>query len=236
MVLKSKITKKINPTDEELLKKLKIKKEYFPETNEIFYIVLLNNNEIGSAVYRTNKNVVDSTGIDKEYRRRGVNTWLYDYIEKDQNVKLTPSKTLMREGELFWRNRLKRSNPRDDEFLKKIRIIKRLEKDLKVENTYYIIYDIYLNTQKYRIGFVVVRRNDDYVLNVDIDEEYRRKGLASFVYDYIEKDLNIKLRPSFNQLDDGVAFWKSRSKKNPSPKSKPKNARTLKTPKTKTPR
>ena len=142
----------------------------------------------------------------------------------------------MREGELFWRNRLKRSNPRDDEFLKKIRIIKRLEKDLKVENTYYIIYDIYLNTQKYRIGFVVVRRNDDYVLNVDIDEEYRRKGLASFVYDYIEKDLNIKLRPSFNQLDDGVAFWKSRSKKNPSPKSKPKNARTLKTPKTKTPR
>ena len=74
MVLKSKITKKINPTDEELLKKLKIKKEYFPETNEIFYIVLLNNNEIGSAVYRTNKNVVDSTGIDKEYRRRNVNT------------------------------------------------------------------------------------------------------------------------------------------------------------------
>lgn len=231
MVLKSKLTKKIirNPTDEELLKKLKVKKEYFPETNEIFYIVLLNNNEIGSAVYRTNKNVVDSTGIDKEYRRKGVNTWLYDYIEKDQGVKLIPSKTLMRDGELFWRNRLKKSNPRDEEFLRKIRIKKEYN-----HNSNTVDYVIYYPGIKWSIANFTYNLNDMWISDSYVDILYRRKGLANFIYNYIEQDQKVKLKPSDYLLDDGELFWKSRLKKNPSPK--PKNARHIKTSKTKTTR
>lgn len=230
MVLKSKITKKIvrNPIDEELLKKLKIKKECFPETNEIFYVVLLNNNEIGSAVYRTNKNVVDSTGIDKEYRRKGINTWLYNYIEKDQGVRLIPSKTLMREGELFWRNRLKRSNPTDEEFLKKIKIE-------KINTNGFFVYEVYYDDRF--IGIVSIAHNSHQVGSVEIlYKEYRRKGVASYVYNYIENDLGIKLRPSDEQLPAGKKFWEARLKKNPSSKPKPKNARPIKTSKTKIPR
>ena len=232
MVLKSKITKKVirNPNDEELLKKLKIKKEYFPETNEIFYIVLLNNNEIGSAVYRTNKNVVDSTGIDKEYRRKGINTWLYNYIEKDQGVKLIPSKTLMRDGELFWRNRLRRSNPRDDELLKSLNIIKYY--DDNYNETYYRI----LNDENKEIARIIYDNFNKWISSSFVDVKYRRKGIANFIYDYIEKDQNIKLIPSAKLLKDGKEFWKFRLKKNPKPKPKPKNARPIKTSKTKTTR
>lgn len=233
MVLKSKITKKINPTDKELLRKLKIKKEYFPETNEIFYIVLLNNNEIGSAVYRTNKNVVDSTGIDKEYRRKGINTWLYDYIEKDQNVKLIPSKTLMREGELFWRNRLKRSNPINNYLLSDLEIRKSIS--YEIMNDPHILYSIYYryDNKNNLIGKVYVKLGSNSA-HVEIHKDFRRQGIASYVYDYVERDLNIKLKPNSNQLDDGKEFWKNRLKKNPS--IKPKNARPLKTLKTKTTR
>jgi hypothetical protein len=233
MVLKSKITKKIikNPTDEELLKKLKIKKEYFPETNEIFYIVLLNNNEIGSAVYRTNKNVVDSTGIDKEYRRKGVNIWLYDHIEKDQGVKLIPSKTLMRDGELFWRNRLKKSNPKNEDLLTDIYVTKS-EFDPKK-----IVYTIRLYNYDYSLGFATYDVTKKIISDVRIlDRKFRNKGLATYLYNYIENDQNIILKPSDNLSEDGKVFWSNRLKKNPSLKPKPKNARTLKTIKTKTPR
>lgn len=226
MVLKSKIIKKINPRDDELLKKLKIKKEYFPETNEIFYIVLLNNNEIGSAVYRTNTNVVDSTGIDKEYRRKGINTWLYDYIEKDQKIKLIPSNTLMREGMLFWRNRLKRKNPTDEEFLKKIRIEKTKFRPFdKTEDLYQIIYD------NKNIGYALYDPISRTIEDISVQEEFRQKGIATLLHDYIEKDLRIILKPNSTQTWYGKAFWENRLKKTSNPKNK--NARTLKTSKTK---
>jgi len=38
------------------------------------------------------------------------------------------------------------------------------------------------------------------------DEKYRRKGLATYLYDYIEKDLRRKLKPSPIQLKDGEKF------------------------------
>ena len=47
-----------------------------------------------------------------------------------------------------------------------------------------------------------------------------RQGIATYLYDYIEKDLDIKLRPSNNLSSDGEEFWKNRLKKNPSLKSR----------------
>ncbi len=60
------------------------------------------------------------------------------------------------------------------------------------------------------IGKAQIKKNKNYISWIEIDKNFQRKGLSTYLYDYIEKDLEIKLRPSINQLDDGKAFWKSR--------------------------
>lgn len=40
----------------------------------------------------------------------------------------------------------------------------------------------------------------------------RRKGIVSELYDYIEREMGIKLVPNRLRLADGKAFWKSRQK------------------------
>lgn len=223
-MIKRKLTKQ-NPTNKELLKEIKIEKfiitedEYWTWGNigQILYRIRnkSNNKLLGQARYDPKLKVVNDIVI-YSLKRQGLATYLYDYIESDQKIKLKPSDDLLDDGKAFWKNRLKR-NPTDIEFLKKIKIIKRklkVSNEIKSEYNNLTRYDIYFNNEEDRIGYVLIRRDDGHVRDVEIDEEYRRKGLASFVYDYIEKDLKIKLRPSNNQLEDGFQFWKSRLKKN----------------------
>ena len=52
--------------------------------------------------------------------------------------------------------------------------------------------------------------------HIQIVKAYQRKGLATLLYDYIEKDLKIKLKPSSKPSKDAKVFWKNRVKlKNP---------------------
>lgn len=52
--------------------------------------------------------------------------------------------------------------------------------------------------------------------HVNIEKSYQRKGLATLLYDFIEKDLKIKLKISSDPSKDAKAFWKNRLKqKNP---------------------
>jgi len=85
----------------------------------------------------------------------------------------------------------------------------------------YIRYSLYNKHNRY-IGSARVYFNEiDDVENignahVQIIKAYRRKGLVSFLYDYIEKDLKIRLKPSSKPSKDAKAFWKNRLKqKNP---------------------
>jgi ribosomal protein S18 acetylase RimI-like enzyme len=51
----------------------------------------------------------------------------------------------------------------------------------------------------------------DYVTDVDVKPEFRRKGVASKLYDFIEKHSGKKLNPSpMYQTGEGKAFWKNR--------------------------
>lgn len=71
-------------------------------------------------------------------------------------------------------------------------------------------YDIYHD--KELIGFVLILEKSKYIENIEISSEFRRKGIASYIYDYIEDDLGILLEPSKNQFTDGKLFWKNRFK------------------------
>lgn len=60
------------------------------------------------------------------------------------------------------------------------------------------------------IGKAEIKKNKNYISWIEINDKYKRKGLSTYLYSFIENDLGIKLKPSPNQLDDGRAFWKSR--------------------------
>lgn len=49
-------------------------------------------------------------------------------------------------------------------------------------------------------------------MSLFVRPEHRRKGIASAIYSYIEKDLNITMEPNWALTDDGEAFWAARKK------------------------
>lgn len=53
-----------------------------------------------------------------------------------------------------------------------------------------------------------------YVTQIEIDDsKHRRKGIATAVYNHIEKTFGVKLSPSPRMEPDGEAFWKNRNSK-----------------------
>ena len=216
---------KSNPTDHDLISKLTVKKS-FPDYGTM-YEVYLGKRRIGFADIDHGKTEISFVNINEEYRRKGVSSFLYDYIEKDLDRKLKPSEDLLDDGEAFWKARIKKSNPRDEEFLKTIFIkteCKRLYNTIE-----YYIYRNEDSLKRDRFGklhrdFAIAHAyydiKDKWIYDLYVNPNYQRKGLASYLYDYIEQDNNIKLRPSDSLDPDGKKFWENRLKKNPKPKPK----------------
>lgn len=74
------------------------------------------------------------------------------------------------------------------------------------------IFNVYY--QGNRIGHFKLSKQGDYVTDADILPPFRRKGIASAVYNFIEKYLGIKLQPSpMYQTQDGKDFWKNRKER-----------------------
>lgn len=202
------ITKKKNPTNKEVLKGIKIQK--IPDGHHIRYKLFHNDNYIGDVWYDIHRGFVTSVEIDWELQRNGIITYVYDYIEKDQKIKLKPSTQLTDAGKAFWKNRLKKKNPTDLQLLKLITIKKKIIAD----NLYgddLISYKIYFRNKQ--IGYAEIFINNNYIEDIEIDEEFRRKGIANFIYSHIENDLKKSLVPSSVQLEDGKKFWKNRLRK-----------------------
>lgn len=109
---------------------------------------------------------------------------------------------------------IKKKNPTDKDLISKIEIYK-VPKPPK-----YIIqeYQILLNNNI--IGRAGIYINDEdremnsYISYININEKYKRKGLATYLYKYIENDLDIELNPARHQSEEGKAFWKNRLGKN----------------------
>ena len=48
------------------------------------------------------------------------------------------------------------------------------------------------------------------VTEVEVEEGYKRRGVATLMYDWVEKTMGKALLPSDDQTDDAVAFWTNR--------------------------
>jgi hypothetical protein len=69
-----------------------------------------------------------------------------------------------------------------------------------------------------RAAYVRLSHTGEYVVDLDVggrwNPEYRRRGIATAMYDYIERGLGYRLQPSPTwRTDDGKAFWASRGEK-----------------------
>lgn len=205
-MIRIKSIKRKNPTDEEFLKRIRIEKTIDPKWNVIDYKVFLNNVQIAWMQFDPVDNTVFDSKVNSEFRRKGIATHVYDFIEKDLGIKVKPNKTQLDDGIAFWQNRLKKPNPTDKNFLSKIKIE-------KVKINHYIRYKALLN------NIVIATADffpiDNSVSSVYVDSLYRRKGLASFMYNTIEKDQKVSLRPSQDLLPDGRRFWENRLKGKP---------------------
>ena len=220
---------KKNPKNEYLLKDLAIRKGRevpFDKTEfltySVFYPLDGKNILIGKAYIRSGAKFVSDITINKDFQRQGVASFLYDYIEKDLNIKLAPVQQGIRvdsgvkltqkpDGKAFWENRLKRKNPTDFDFWSKIIIDKETFKFPDgTDKIIYYQYNVYLHGK--RMVYEELVKGQNTVDDINVLKPYQRKGLTTFLYDYIEKDLKIKLKPSEYLDPDGKKFWESRLK------------------------
>lgn len=215
-MIKVKPLKRKNPKDEEFLELVKVIRKNQP----LFYRyeVYFRNELIGFFDIGKEDNYIQLMNIpDHKYKRRGLATFMHDYIEQDLGIKIRTSDFLSKQGKKFYeaREKLTKKNPTDLSLLRMIKIVRK-EIELGVWNRkrrseeILIVYKIYFRDNQ--IGYVEIIKGTNFIEDVVINEEFRRKGLANYLYNYIEKDLKIKLRPSSVQLDDGKAFWKARLK------------------------
>ena len=208
-VIKSSSPKLKNPTDKDFLRQIRIEKF----DNEVFirYEVYLKDKWIAVFLILSGQNYIEDSEVFRdEHKHKGLATFMYNYIEKDLRIKLSPSKFQTKDGKLFWQNRLKKSNPTDYQFLRLLKIEKR-KLEFSSDNIMFV-YVVFFRGKK--IAYAEIFENANYIEDVQIyDEKYRRKGLATYLYDYIESDLRRKLKPSPIQLSDGEKFWENRNKR-----------------------
>ena len=167
-MIRIKSIKRRNPTDNELLNKIRIEKSIDSRWGVIDYKVFLNNIQIAWMQFDPVDNTVFDSEVNSEFRRKGIATYVYDFIEKDLGIKVKPNKTQLDDGVAFWKNRLKKSNPTDQIFLSKIKI-------QKSKTKYYIHYEALLNNLV--IASADFFPQDNSVSSVYVDSPYRRKGI-----------------------------------------------------------
>lgn len=219
-VIKNSSSKLKNPTDQDFLRQIRIEK--FDNGVFIRYEIIYESKEIAVFVIKSNTNYIYDVEIfHDEFKRRGLATYVYNYIEKDLKIKLAPSKYQTRDGKQFWQHRAsKKSNPTDYSFLRLLKIEKRIL-NFSSDSTFAppnskdnIMYKYVVRLRGKTIAYAEIFENANYIEDVQIyDEKYRRKGLATYLYDYIERDLRRKLKPSPFLLKDGEKFWENRIKR-----------------------
>lgn len=97
-----KILRKKNPMDNDFLELIKVKKE--PHHNFYRYKIYYRNEQIGEFDIQKNTNYIHAMEIwEDEYKRRGLATFMHNYIENDLNIKIAPSKSLTKDGKEFYK-------------------------------------------------------------------------------------------------------------------------------------
>lgn len=216
-----------NPYNSDFIKTLTIEKtrgvDKFYEGGPYYKYTVFDekNRKLGYAIIYIGDEFVIALDVDKEHRQKGIATYLYNYIEFDLGIKLHPSENLEPYSKLFWENRLKnnlRKNPPDPEILKNIRFEKKRDYNFE-PGTLYLRYTIF--HKGIPIGAAFIQPGDDFISDISIKKDYQGKGIGTLLYNVIERDLKIILRPIdlnkqfkgpyvASQSEAGKIFWQKR--------------------------
>lgn len=101
--------------------------------------------------------------------------------------------------------RIRKPNPKNLSLIEQL-IVKKI-----IDEDGWVTYSVWLNNNI--IGNLTINKNFK-VMGVNIKDNYQRQGIATYLYDYVENDLNIKLKQSDTYLSPKAKlFWKNRNKK-----------------------
>jgi GNAT superfamily N-acetyltransferase len=82
-------------------------------------------------------------------------------------------------------------------------IVRRIETP---EGTQFVVFQ-----QSHRIGSARLSQDGKFIVDVSVLPEHQKRGIATALYRYIEKQLGYSLSPSpLYQTDAGKALWASR--------------------------
>jgi len=69
-----------------------------------------------------------------------------------------------------------------------------------------------INDQGHEVAGMTLKANGQSAMEVHTSPAVQRRGIATALYDHVEKHLGYKLKSNWATTDDGAAFWKARSK------------------------
>lgn len=76
-----------------------------PETTVYIVRAIIGNKVVGYANFYEDYGTIENVQVVKKYRRKGVATRIYDFVENKFKIKLEPSDVLELDGLSFWKNR-----------------------------------------------------------------------------------------------------------------------------------
>jgi hypothetical protein len=86
---------------------------YCKETDFYMGTANINNNQIATAMFENSPRLGGWCGneieVNKRYRRQGIMTELYNWVESKINEKIVPTKTLTKASKAFWTNRMNKN-------------------------------------------------------------------------------------------------------------------------------
>ena len=149
--------------------------------------------------------------VNHTYRRKGIATKIYDAIERKFNYKLHPSDDVKPDGQEFWKSR---SNIDEADGALGITFT---QEPYEGWNGMGAMITAYSDGDQ--VGQVIFEPTDNdknkwYATEVEVEDEFQRKGIATTMYDMAKKiaqKANAVIVPSNAQTSDAKGMWKDKN-------------------------
>jgi GNAT superfamily N-acetyltransferase len=215
-----------NPDDEALLRRLTVEVDDDPASTRgrvdryIEVRVFDGKAYVAIATFRLKRKYADAmdVSVNANYRRKGVASWLYRWVENRYGLKVLHSSDQTTDGKAFARGR---RNPDDAGLITKLRFRHR-EVERTEGGVLFTVHEVEAVLGGRMIGFLHLEDEVDegdglwVPRDVVVDRAFRRRGVASWLYREAARRLHLKIVPSDAQTDGGKGVWrKGWSRKNP---------------------
>ena len=160
--------------------------------------------------------------VDKEHRRKGIATAMYQHAEKVTGKKIHPSKDKTNEGYKFWQGTRQYGPKGHGPFGGHVKRIRKRELDPKEgisfshrksgQYAHPGVIEVRAHKGNDVIGHAHIRTDESHLESFDttVSTPHRRKGVATGIYQYAEKLTGKKMKPGAGQTTAGRKLWEGK--------------------------